>query len=58
MARTDDFKIAPDDGYRYQAPLREQDQRDREIGFIILAVIVGLLMLAVATGKLMVFATY
>lgn len=55
MARTDEFKIAPDDGYRYQAPERSQDQRDREAGYIILALIVGLVMFAVATGKLIVF---
>ncbi len=58
MARTDEFKIAPDDGYRYSAPEPSQEQRDREAGYIILGLIVVLVMLAVATGRLMVFSTY
>lgn len=58
MARTDEFKIGPDDGYRYSAPEKSQDQRDREVGYIILALVVILVMVATATGKIMVFATY
>jgi len=58
MARTDDFKIAPDDGYRYSAPEPSQEQRDREAGYIILALVVFLVMVATATGKIMVFAQY
>lgn len=58
MARTDEFKIAPDDGYRYQAPEPSREQRDREAGYIILALVVILVMVATATGKIMVFATY
>ena len=58
MARTDEFKIGPDDGYRYSAPEPSQEQRDREAGYLILGMVVALVMLAVATGRLMVFAQY
>lgn len=55
MARTDDFKIAPDDGYRYSAPEPDRDRQDREAGYVILGIVVLLVMLAVATGRLTVF---
>ncbi len=56
--RTDDFKISPTDGYRYSAPERDRDRHDRELGYLILGVIVVLVMVATATGKIMIFATY
>lgn len=55
MARIDDFKIGPDDGYRYSAPESDRDRHDREGGYLILAILLGLLMLATATGKLTIF---
>jgi hypothetical protein len=55
MARIDDFKISPDDGYRYSAPEKDRDRQDREGGYIILALIVALVMLATATGQVTVF---
>lgn len=55
MARIDDFKIGPDDGYRYSAPEPDRDRQDREGGYVILAILMVLLMLAVATGKLTIF---
>lgn len=55
MARIDDFKIGPDDGYRYSAPEPDRDRQDREGGYLILAILMVLLMLAVATGKLTIF---
>lgn len=55
MARVDDFKIAPDDGYRYSAPEPDRDRQDREAGYLILGLVVLLVMLAVATGRLTVF---
>lgn len=55
MARSDDFKIGPGDGLRYAAPERDRDRHDREGGYIILALVVGLVMLAVATGQVTVF---
>ena len=58
MARIDEFRIAPDDGYRYSMPERDRDRQDREGGYLILAVIVALVMLATATGHIMVFAQY
>ena len=58
MARIDEFKISPDDGYRYSAPERDRDREDREAGYVILGLIVLLVMVAVATGRLMVFSTY
>ncbi|MFL6022670.1 MAG: hypothetical protein ACJ72O_04960 [Marmoricola sp.] len=58
MARVDEFKVAPDDGYRYSMPERDRDRHDREAGYIILALVVGLVMLATATGHIMIFATY
>ena len=58
MARIDEFKMAPDDGMRYSMPERDRDRQDREGGYVILAVIVALVMLATATGHLMVFNTY
>jgi hypothetical protein len=58
MARIDEFKIAPDDGYRYQMPERDRDRQDREAGYVILALVVLVVMLATATGHIMVFAQY
>lgn len=58
MARIDEFKIAPDDGLRYAAPEPERDRHDREWGYMILALVVVLVMVAAATGKIMVFNTY
>lgn len=55
MARVDDFKIGPGDGYRYSAPERDRDRQDREAGYVILGIVVLLVMLAVATGRLTVF---
>jgi hypothetical protein len=58
MARIDEFKVAPDDGYKYSMPEPERDRQDREGGYVILALIVVLVMLATATGHIMVFSTY
>jgi len=58
MKRTDDFRIAPGDGLRYFAPESTRDRHDREGGYIILAIIVGLVLLAMATGQVSVFSTY
>jgi hypothetical protein len=58
MKRTDDFRIAPGDGLRYFAPEPTRDRHDREGGYIILALIVGLVLLAMATGQVSVFSTY
>lgn len=55
MARTDQFKIAPTDGLNYFAPERDRERRAREGGYIILMLVVVLVMLATATGKVMVF---
>ena len=55
MARTDDFKIAPDDGYKYAAPEKDRERQDREGGYIILALFVALVLLATATGQVTVF---
>ncbi|MGO4257134.1 hypothetical protein [Marmoricola sp. RAF53] len=56
--RTDDFKISPTDGYRYAAPERDRDRHDREYGYLILGAVVVLVMVAVATGRIMIFSTY
>ena len=58
MARVDEFKVAPDDGYRYSMPEPDRDRHDREAGYVILALVVVLVMLATATGHIMVFNTY
>jgi hypothetical protein len=50
--------VAPDDGYRYSMPERDRDRQDREAGYVILALVVLLVMLATATGHIMVFAQY
>lgn len=55
MARIDEFKISPDDGYRYAAPERDRDRQDREAGYLILVAVVALVMLATATGQVTVF---
>ena len=55
MARTDEFKIGPDDGHRYSAPEPDRDRQDRESGYVILGMLVVLVMLAVATGQVTVF---
>ncbi|MFL6109616.1 MAG: hypothetical protein ACJ716_08215 [Marmoricola sp.] len=58
MARIDEFKIAPDDGMRYSMPERDRDRQDREGGYVILALIVVLVMVATATGHITIFSTY
>ncbi|MFL6159177.1 MAG: hypothetical protein ACJ72D_24075 [Marmoricola sp.] len=58
MARIDDFKIARDDGMRYSMPERDRDRQDREGGYVILALIVVLVMVATATGHITIFSTY
>jgi hypothetical protein len=55
MARTDDFRLAPGDGYRYSAPEPARDRHDREGGYVILLIIVVLVLLAMATGQVTVF---
>ncbi|HET6153950.1 MAG TPA: hypothetical protein VFE15_13435 [Marmoricola sp.] len=55
MARTDEFKMGPGDGYRYSAPEPDRDRRDRESGYVILGLVVALVMLATATGQVTVF---
>ena len=55
MARTDDFRIAPGDGLKYYAPEPRRSQQDREGGYVILAVVVALVLLAMATGQVTVF---
>ena len=55
MARTDDFRMAPGDGLKYYAPERKRDQQDREGGYIVLALVVALVLLAMATGQVTVF---
>lgn len=58
MARIDDFKLGPGDGYKYSAPEPDRDRQDREAGYIILGIIVALVMLATATGHITIFSTY
>lgn len=58
VPRTDDFKMASTDGYKYSAPEPDRDRHDREAGYVILALIVLLVMVATATGKIMIWATY
>lgn len=55
MARTDDFRMAPGDGLKYFAPEPERDQHDREGGYVVLALVVALVLLAMATGQVTVF---
>ena len=54
-ARTDEFRMGPDDGFRYAAPERDRDRQAREGGYIILVLLVALVMLATATGQVTVF---
>ena len=56
MARTDDFRMAPGDGLRYHAPERERERRDREIGYVVLLVVVALVLLATVFGHATVFS--
>jgi hypothetical protein len=56
MGRTDDFRIAPGDGYRYAAPESDRDRHDREGGYLILGLVVVLVLLAMATGQVTVFS--
>jgi hypothetical protein len=53
---TDDFRMAPGDGLRYFAPERDRDRQDREGGYIILALVVALVLIAMATGQVTVFS--
>ena len=47
--------MAPGDGLKYYAPERKRDQQDREGGYIVLALVVALVLLAMATGQVTVF---
>lgn len=58
MRRTDDFRMAPGDGLRYFAPEGDRDRHDREGGYVILAIVVALVLLAMATGQVTVFSGY
>lgn len=58
MRRTDDFRMAPGDGLRYFAPERDRDRHDREGGYVILAIVVAMVLLAMATGQVTVFSGY
>jgi hypothetical protein len=58
MARTDDFRMAPGDGLKYYAPESARDRHDREGGYVILALVVALVLLAMATGQVTVFGGY
>jgi len=58
MKRTDDFRIAPGDGLRYFAPEPTRDRHDREGGYVILAIVVALVLVAMATGQVTVFGGY
>jgi hypothetical protein len=55
MARTDDFRLNRDDGFRYSVPERDQERRDREAGYLLLALVVVVVMLATATGRITIF---
>jgi len=55
MGRTDGFRMAPDDGLKYHAPEREQERRDREIGYVVLLVVVILVLIGTVTGHTTVF---
>ena len=57
-ARSDEFKMGPDDGFRYSMPEPDRDRQDREAGYVILGLVVLLVMLATATGHITVFAQY
>jgi hypothetical protein len=56
MARTDDFRIAPDDGLRYFAPESDRDRHDRELGYLVLVAVVALVLYAMATGQVTVLS--
>jgi len=58
MARTDDFRLAPGDGLKYYAPEPTRDRQDREGGYVILALVVALVLIAMATGQVTVFGGY
>ena len=58
MRRTDDFRMAPGDGLRYFAPESDRDRHDREGGYIVLALVVAVVLIAMATGQVDVFSTY
>lgn len=55
MARSDDFRMAPGDGLKYFAPEPDRDRQDREGGYVILALLVMGMLIAIATGHLTIF---
>jgi hypothetical protein len=55
MARSDDFRMAPDDGLRYFTPEADRDRHDREAGYVVLLAVVVVVLLAMATGQVTVF---
>jgi hypothetical protein len=55
MARTDDFRMAPGDGYRYSAPESDRSRHEREGGYVILLIVVSVVLFAMATGQVTVF---
>ena len=52
----DDDRMARPDGHRYDAPESEEDRRSKGWDYLILGILVVVLMVLIATGKVPIFA--
>lgn len=52
----DDERMAQPDGHRYDAPESEEETANKEIAYLALGLLVVLIMVLVATGRVQIFA--
>jgi hypothetical protein len=52
----DDDRMARPDGHRYDAPESEEERRSKSWDYLILGILVVVLMVLIATGKVPIFS--
>ncbi len=55
MVDEDDERMARPDGHRYDAPESEESRSSKEWTYAVLGILVVLLMVLIATGKVQIF---
>lgn len=52
----DDERMAQADGHRYDAPESEEETSSKQIAYLVLGLLVVLIMVLIATGKVQIFS--
>jgi hypothetical protein len=52
----DDERMARPDGHRYDAPESDEETASKKVGYLVLGLLVVLIMVLIATGKVQIFA--